>query len=76
MQTRYTYEPYGKTTVSGTASSNSSEYTGRENDSTGLYFYRARYYNPGLQRFVSEDPIGLAGGFKTATRRCFEEWWT
>ena len=61
-QTSYSYEPYGKTTVSGTASSNSFEYTGRENDSTGLYFYRARYYNPGLQRFVSEDPIGLAGG--------------
>ena len=62
VQTSYSYEPYGKTTVSGTASSNSFEYTGRENDNTGLYFYRARYYNPGLQRFVSEDPIGLAGG--------------
>ena len=62
VQTRYSYEPYGKTTVSGTASSNSFEDTGRENDNTGLYFYRARYYNPGLQRFVSEDPIGLAGG--------------
>ena len=47
VQTSYSYEPYGKTTVSGTASSNSFEYTGRENDSTGLYFYRARYYNPG-----------------------------
>ena len=65
VQTSYSYEPYGKTTVSGTASSNSFEYTGRENDSTGLYFYRARYYNPGLQRFVSEDPIGLAGGINT-----------
>ena len=64
-QTSYSYEPYGKTTVSGTASSNSFEYTGRENDSTGLYFYRARYYNPGLQRFVSEDPIGLAGGINS-----------
>ena len=46
VQTSYSYEPYGKTTVSGTASSNSFEYTGRENDNTGLYFYRARYYNP------------------------------
>jgi uncharacterized protein RhaS with RHS repeats len=26
-------------------------------------YYRARYYHPGLQRFLSEDPIGFAGGF-------------
>ena len=29
---------------------------------TGLYYMRARYYDPQLGRFVSEDPIGLAGG--------------
>ena len=28
----------------------------------GLKYYRARYYHPGLQRFISEDPIGFAGG--------------
>lgn len=38
------------------------QYTGRENDGTGLYFYRARYYSPTLQRFASEDGIGLLGG--------------
>jgi RHS repeat-associated protein len=37
-------------------------YTGREPDETGLIFYRARYYDPMLGRFVSRDPIGLAGG--------------
>jgi RHS repeat-associated protein len=62
VRTEYTYEPFGKTTVSGAASSNSSQYTGRENDGTGLYFFRSRYYSPTLQRFISEDPIGLAGG--------------
>ncbi|MCM2349648.1 MAG: hypothetical protein NDI69_06480 [Bacteriovoracaceae bacterium] len=32
-------------------------YTGREIDSeTGLYYYRARYYDPGLGRFLTEDP--------------------
>jgi RHS repeat-associated protein len=30
--------------------------------STGLYRTPARYYNPGLGRFLSEDPIGFAGG--------------
>ena len=38
---------------------------GRENDDTGLYFYRARYYDAVLKRFVWEDPIGLAGGVNT-----------
>jgi len=38
-------------------------YTGRELDSeTGLYYYRARWYDPAQGRFVSEDPIGLKGG--------------
>jgi RHS repeat-associated protein len=58
----YTYEPFGNTSVTG-GSTNSYQFTGRENDSTGLNFYRARYYGPRFQRFVSEDPIGLAGGY-------------
>ncbi len=62
VQTSYTYEPFGATSQSGTASTNSYKYTGREDDGTGLYYYRARYYSPRLQRFVSEDPIGFGGG--------------
>ena len=61
-QTEYTYGPFGNTSLSGAASSNSSQYTGRENDGTGLYYYRARYYSPQLQRFISEDPVGFDGG--------------
>jgi RHS repeat-associated protein len=39
------------------------QYTGREIDvETGLMYYRARFYDPAIGRFVSEDPIGLAGG--------------
>jgi RHS repeat-associated protein len=38
-------------------------WTGREYDSeTGLYFFRARYYDPSVRRFVQEDPIGYGGG--------------
>ncbi len=59
--TSYTYDPFGQTTVTG-ASSNALQYTSRENDGTGLYYYRARYYSPTLHRFISEDPIGLDGG--------------
>lgn len=38
------------------------QFTGRENDDTGLYYYRARYYHPVLARFIGEDPIGMLGG--------------
>jgi RHS repeat-associated protein len=38
-------------------------FTGREWDrETGIYYYRARYYDPTRARFVTEDPIGLVGG--------------
>ncbi len=57
----YTYEPYGAVTHSGTDSTGF-QYTGREVDVGGLMYYRARYYNPRTARFISEDPIGLAGG--------------
>jgi RHS repeat-associated protein len=60
--TEYTYEPFGATGTTGAGAANRSQYTGRENDGTGLYYYRARFYHPGLQRFISEDPIGFAGG--------------
>jgi RHS repeat-associated protein len=61
LQATDSYDPFGNTTVSGTASSNPSQYTGRENEGNGLYFYRARYYSPLLGRFVSQDPLGFAG---------------
>jgi RHS repeat-associated protein len=62
VQTQYTFEPFGATTTSGSTSANATQYAGRENDGTGLYFYRARYYHPKLGRFISEDPLGFGGG--------------
>ncbi|MDE2234618.1 MAG: RHS repeat-associated core domain-containing protein, partial [Gammaproteobacteria bacterium] len=62
ISTSYTYEPYGNTTASGASSTNALQYTGRENDGDGLYYYRARYYSPGYGRFISEDPLGLGAG--------------
>ena len=61
IQTQYTFDPFGNTTPSGSSTTNSFAYTGRELDATGLYFYRARYYSAGLQRFVSEDPLDGLG---------------
>jgi len=61
VTTSYAYDAFGNVTVSGN-DFNAFQYTGRENDETGLYYYRARYYSPGLRRFISQDPIRLAGG--------------
>lgn len=60
--TAYGYSPYGENQIMGTDEHNPIQYTARENDDTGLYYYRARYYDPQLKRFISEDPIGIDGG--------------
>lgn len=62
VQTEYTYEPFGTPSTSGTANNNRSQFTGRDNDAAELQYYRARYYSPKYQRFLSEDPIGYAAG--------------
>jgi RHS repeat-associated protein len=59
----YTFDSYGKLNTSTGTLTNPFQYTGRESDQeTGLYYYRARYYDPTIGRFTSEDPIGLQGG--------------
>jgi RHS repeat-associated protein len=62
----YTYEPFGRSVVTGTGRT-TFQYTGRENDGTGLHYYRTRYYDPSLHRFISEDPLGPAAGLNAYT---------
>ena len=75
---RYGYDAYGLPAVTngagvavapnawGTAHSaigNPWMFTGRQDDEeTGLYFYRARYYDPGKGRFLQRDPLGYMDG--------------
>ena len=61
MVENHRYEPYGAVTHLG-MDDNTQLYTGRENDGTGLYYYRARYYHPVFGRFISEDPLDFAAG--------------
>ncbi len=62
ITTQYTYGAFGTRTITGTANANPFQFAGMEYDSTGLYHTFARYYSPGLQRFLSEDPLGIGGG--------------
>jgi RHS repeat-associated protein len=55
------YDAYGNLEIG--ADQPGYSFTGREWDpETGLYYYRARYYDAELGRFLSEDPTGLQGG--------------
>jgi RHS repeat-associated protein len=59
----YTFDSFGKQTATSGSLTNPFQYTGRESDTeTNLYFLRARYYDPTMGRFLSEDPIAFKGG--------------
>ncbi|MGE0452401.1 MAG: RHS repeat-associated core domain-containing protein [Vicinamibacteria bacterium] len=58
----YQYDAWGNILAGGTLAGPA--FTGREWDpEIGLYYYRARYYDPSVGRFAAEDPIGLEGGW-------------
>jgi RHS repeat-associated protein len=64
VQNHIRYDSFGKITSQTNANFNTRfNYTGREFDAeTGLYYYRSRYYDANLGRFINEDLIGFAGG--------------
>ena len=64
---REEYYPFGGTAVwtarnEREASYKTVRYSGKERDSTGLYYYGHRYYAPWLCRWVSADPAGEVDG--------------
>ena len=58
------YDSYGvMSTDSGSVQADYVSYTGREAErDLGIYYYRARYYDPLTGRFMVRDPLGLAAG--------------
>jgi RHS repeat-associated protein len=59
----YEYDSFGNLKDQKNRVKQPYNYTGREWDKeTGLYYYRARYYDPMEGRFISKDPIGFKGG--------------
>jgi RHS repeat-associated protein len=49
------YYPFGAV-ISGSVSTDK-KFTGQRLDSTGLYYYNARYYDPQIGRFISADTV-------------------
>ena len=60
----YRYLPFGEKVVTGSIP-NPFTYAGQfgvSDDGDGLYYMRARYYDPTIGRFISEDPLQFGGG--------------
>ncbi len=53
--TDVSYSPFGENTSAG--EKESYLYTGKEEDSTGLYYFGARYYDSETGRFITRDPL-------------------
>ncbi|UCE65571.1 MAG: RHS repeat-associated core domain-containing protein [Candidatus Zixiibacteriota bacterium] len=61
---KLTYDSFGNIVAdSGSVIADDVTYTGREHESAlGIYFYRARYYDPLTGRFITLDPIDYFAG--------------
>lgn len=75
-ETRWTYDALGRALTATddllqtTSYNYAFRFTGEQVDAgTGFVYLRARYMDPGTGRFISQDPIGLAGGGVAIHRR-------
>ena len=64
----YDYKAFGEIDSQSGSADNSYGFTGRRLDpDSGLMYYRARYYEPDVGRFISTDPTGYQGGVNLYT---------
>ena len=62
---RASYEPFGRATITTQTITNNVRLDGYWDQETSLYYVWHRYYDPKTGRWISSDPIGLAGGLNT-----------
>jgi len=59
----YQYDPFGvQMAATGSVNQPMRFSTKPYDENTGLYFYGYRFYNPGIGRWMTRDPIGERGG--------------
>jgi RHS repeat-associated protein len=49
----------------GNSNSPNAMFTGKQRDTTGLYYFNARYYDPIIGRFITEDPAKQGNSWYT-----------
>ncbi|WP_417468154.1 RHS repeat-associated core domain-containing protein [Maricaulis sp.] len=60
---REDYTPFGEARQTPAANDDGESFTGHITDSdTGVVYMQARYYDPAIGRFLSNDPVGFAQG--------------
>ena len=57
----FSYDAFGNL-LSTANSANNHQFLTKEQDSSGLIYFGARYYDPKIGRFITEDSIGIIGG--------------
>lgn len=72
ITTGYTYSPGGAQTRTGASSANTLGFIGAPAGPVGLDQLGARYYSPAEDRFISQDPTGLAGGSPNLYQYAFD----
>jgi RHS repeat-associated protein len=68
--TNYIYQPFGATTVGGSANGNSLRIHRPGKRRHRTIFYRARYYSPTSQRFIAQDSSDFRAGIRNSILMC------
>jgi RHS repeat-associated protein len=62
---KFSYSAWGEATQTQGTASELASFTGKDYDATGLQYFNARYYDPTIGRFITEDPSRKGTGWFT-----------